>query len=267
MLGSIIGGIGSGVIGAITQGGPRRQYKWNKRAAQDSNVMNRENQQWLLDQQKAIQAEQRQYDSPGAQMERYIAAGLNPHLIYGNGSSAGSAFGMNAPSMPAVNINAPNASYPNPVPGFIGATNAMAGLGLTEARTGESVARQALIQIQAEIAKTNPMLNPSVAQWVATSMEETARLKSLESRSWMSSVVGSDGYLKITEKVNRELEQLVQSTGLNTADLAIKNRILESKEFENAVKQIQANWLKDADVSPEHIRQAVMLLLSKMLGK
>lgn len=261
---TFIGAILGGAISAAVQGGPRRQYKWNKRAASDANEMNRANQQWLLEQQKSIQAEQRAYDSPQAQMERYIAAGLNPHLIYGTGSSAGQAFAMNAPGMPAVNIQAPSAAYPNPVPSFIGASQALAGVGLTEAKTEESIAKQALIQIQTEIAKTNPMLSPSVASWVAASMQETARLKTMESRTWLAQ---EHDVMRISAKVNAELDALVQRVGLNTADLAIKNKILESKEFENVIKEVQAKFLKDADVSPEHIRQFMMLLLSKMLGR
>jgi len=31
---------------AIARGGPRRQYKWNKKAANDTNAMNRDNAIW-----------------------------------------------------------------------------------------------------------------------------------------------------------------------------------------------------------------------------
>jgi len=58
-----------------------------------------------------------------------------------------------------------------------------------------------------------------------------------------------------------------QRIGLNTTDQKIKNQIFESKVFENAVKEIQVKWLKDGNVSPEHIRQGLMLLLSKMVGR
>ena len=62
-----------------------------------------------------------------------------------------------------------------------------------------------------------------------------------------------------------EVENAVQRLGLNTSDLAIKNQILQSKEFENVVKELNAKFLKDAQVTPEHIRQALMLLLQKMV--
>lgn len=254
-------------VQAVTRGGPRRQYKWNKKAAEDANVMNRANQQWLLEQNRILQEEQREYDSAASQMARYKAAGLNPHLIYGSGSSsAGGTFPIDAGGVPGVNVAPPSASYPDVGGSFIRAGQALANTALAEARTSETAANEALKLVQVEIAKTNPMLSPDVAGWVSTAMMETARLKSLESRSWMANVYGTQVH-KITAKVNAELESMIQRLGLNAADLAIKNKVFESKEFENAVKEINAKWLQDASVSPEHIRQGMMLLLSKMLGR
>lgn len=251
------------VVNAITTGGPRRQYKFNKKAAEDANAMNRANQQWLLEQNKALQAEQRLYDDPKSQRARYIAAGLNPNIIYGSGSSAGQAFPIDAGSVPGVNIQPPSARWPDIAGSFMAAGQMSAQTQLAQARTEETQSNQALKEIQIDIAKTNPMLNPNVASWVATSMAETARLKTMEARSWLSS---NEQVMKVTQKVNMEIEAMAQRLGLNTLDLSIKNKIFESKEFENAVKKIQVDWLKDGDMSPEHIRQGLMLILSKMLG-
>lgn len=253
-------------IQAVTRGGPRRQYKWNKKAAEDANRMNRENQQWLLEQNQRLQEEQRDYDSAAAQMQRYKDAGLNPHLMYGSGGGAGGAFPIDAGNVGSANIQPPSASYPDIAGSFLSAGQSIAQRQLAEARTNESEINQALKSLQIDIAKTNPMLNPGVYDWVTTSMMEAARLKSLESRQWLSRDRDT-GMLRVQDRVNKEIESLSQRLGLNTADLAIKNKILESKEFENAVKEVQAQWLKDGDLSPEHIRQGLMLLLTKMLGR
>lgn len=263
MIGEILGG--AAAIGqAVQQGGPKRQYKWNKKAMQDANTMNRENQQWILQQQKLLQEEQREYDSPEAQMARYKAAGLNPHLIYGSGTSAGQAFPIDAGNIAPARLDAPTASYPDVMGAFIRASQAASQIGLNTAREGQVEADTALKSLQTDIAKTNPMLSPWVQEWVSTSMAEVARLKTMEARSWMSS---NDDVMKITKRINAEVEALTQRLGLNTLDLKIKNQILESKEFENAIKEIQTKWLKDGDLTPEHIRQGLMLLLSKMVGR
>lgn len=241
----------------------KRQYKWNKKAAADANVMNRENQQWLLQQQKDIQREQRDYDSARSQMQRYIEAGLNPHLIYGSGSSAGQAFPMNAPGMPSVNIQSPNVYAGNPVRDFIAASQAQANVGLTDAKTGESLMRKQLTQVQEEIARTNPMLRPEVAASVADSMNQVAMLKA-DLAYFQNEVPDGAQQTRGRQKVIADLDSLYSRLKLNTSDLKIRNEILQSKEFMNDLARIQRDWMKNGDITPEHIRQAVMMVFSWM---
>lgn len=264
LISDIIPGIAP-IVQGITQGGPRRQYKWNRRAMFDANALNVQNQERILQQNLRIQQEQREYDSAAAQMARYKAAGLNPHLIYGSGGGAGGAFPVEAGNLPGANLQPPSARWPDVASSFLSAGQTIANTELAQARQGEVEMNTALKEIQIDIAKTNPMLNPSVAQWVAASMMDTARLKSFESRRWMDRY-GERNQTRVEQRMEMEIEALSQRIGLNTADLSIKNKILESKIFENAVKQIQVDWLKDGDMSPEHIRQGLMLILSKMLG-
>lgn len=256
---------GVAAVNAVTRGGPRRQYKWNKRAAADSNAMNRSNAEWAIEQNKRLQEEQRMYDSPQAQMARYKAAGLNPHLIYGSGSSAGSAFPISTQGIAPTRIDAPDASYGNLGSDYLQAGQMLANTGLAEQRIEESRTKQALTSIMTDIAKTNPMLNPDVAEWVHTSTMEVAKLKAIESRQWMAK--DEQGVMRISEKINNDVELMAQKIGLNNADLQIRNKILESKEFENAIKEIQMKWLKDAEITPQHIYQGIMLVMQKMLGR
>lgn len=262
----IVGPIGS----AITQGGPRRQYKWNKRAAEDANRMNRENQQWLLEQNKLLQAEQRSYDSPESQMDRYLAAGLNPNMIYGNGSSAGQAFPIDAGSVGSVNIQPPSAAYPDIASSFLRAGQISAQTRVLEAQEAKANMDTALKSVLVDIARSNPLLSPGVAEAVANSMLRTSELKAAEAaytkHAWIDRDRDHSERIYVA-KIRAEVEAMAQRIGLNTMDLDIKNKILVSKEFENAVKEIQKNWLQNGDVSPEHIRQGLMLILQKMMGK
>lgn len=52
-----------------------------------TNKANRSLAEYSYEQQKQMIREQNEYNSPKAQMERYQEAGLNPNLIYGDGSS------------------------------------------------------------------------------------------------------------------------------------------------------------------------------------
>lgn len=258
---------------AITRGGPRRQYKWNKRAANDANEMNRENALWTLEQNKRLQNEQRVYDSPAAQMERYKAAGLNPHLIYGSGSSsAGAAFPIEQGQIAPSRLDAPSASYPDVTGAFLSAGQTLAQTQLTQQKEVESEQRSALLEIQTDIAKTNPMLNPSVYKSLTESMIAVADAKASEAKTtWMirekTTEHSWERYTLGAKKIEAEVEALSQKLGLNTADLKIKNQILESKEYSNAILEIQKRWLEDGTLTSQHVWQGFMLLLTKMIGR
>lgn len=260
---SAASGIGNTVMQA-TQ--PRRQYKWNKKAMHDQNALNRENAEWALAKQRELQAEAREYDSPQAQMQRYIEAGLNPNLIYGSGASSGGAFPVDFGGVAPARLEAPDASLqlPDLAGSFIRNAQAINSANLTEAKTQESLMKQQSIAIQNEIAKANPMLRPEVAASVADMMERTASKKALENWAW-TQIGEGDTKARVWRKVEADLEAAVQRLGLNTKDLAIKNQILQSKEFENVIKEINAKWMQDKEITPEHIRQGLMLILSRML--
>lgn len=255
---------------AITRGGPRRQYKWNKRAAEDSNAMNRENAIWALEQNKRIQNEQRVYDSPANQMARYKAGGLNPHLIYGSGSSAGSAFPISTQGIAPSRIDAPSASYPDIAGSFLQAGQSLAGTQLAQQRTEESEHRTALIDIQVDIAKTNPMLDPAIYKSLVSSMTAVAEAKEQEAKTTWSlrektTENSFERYTLGAKKIENEVEALTQKLGLNNADLKIRNQIFESKEFENAIKEVQMKWIKDGELTSQHIWQGLMIILSRMV--
>lgn len=265
--------VGIAATQAVTRGGPRRQYKWNKRAANDANAMNRENALWTLEQNKRLQNEQRVYDSPAAQMARYKEAGLNPHLIYGNGSSAGGAFPISSNSIAPSRIDAPSASYPDVAGTFLSAGQTLAQTQLTQQKEVESEQRSALLEIQTDIAKTNPMLDPSVYKSLTESMKALADAKASEAKTtWMirEKTEESGAFQRYTlgeKKIESEIEAMSQKLGLNTADLKIKNQILESKEFANAILKIQKEWLEDGTLTSQHVWQGLMLLMTKMIGR
>lgn len=85
MVAAILGGIG-GILGGI---GGIFGSKSNADAMREANQMN-----------YRMYKEDREYNTPVNQMARLKAAGLNPHLVYGNGSVVGNTSG-GAPQMQA----------------------------------------------------------------------------------------------------------------------------------------------------------------------
>lgn len=64
---------------------------------------------------------QNEYNAPEAQMNRYKAAGLNPNLVYGSGSSAGTASSISTPDVQPVQYRTPDIGS-----GISGALNTLA---------------------------------------------------------------------------------------------------------------------------------------------
>lgn len=87
---TLIGGLASaGATAATSIGGAMRSLKKNKELAQYQNELSMNN--WLT---------QQAYNTPEAQMTRLREAGLNPHLMYGNGNFVNSA--NQAPDTPDI---------------------------------------------------------------------------------------------------------------------------------------------------------------------
>lgn len=89
--------IGSALIGSIPYVGPVLNFL----SQMFTNKKNREWQEQMADKQNKLNLEQwhreNEYNSPSAQMARYIEAGLNPSLIYSQPNGAASSPNMVAP--------------------------------------------------------------------------------------------------------------------------------------------------------------------------
>lgn len=123
------------------------------------------------------------YNDPAAQMARYEAAGLNPNLIYGNGSASSG----NASSMPKYNAPTVDYSY---TPPNIGAVlgqyqdyrmkqaqidNVKAQTENTRSRTITEAARSVLVGTQGEQAEQNLNYGAQVKPFQASIVESESR--------------------------------------------------------------------------------------------
>lgn len=79
-----MGGIVGGISNILTTS---MQNKANRQMAQEQNLKNMELSRYQYEMQKKAYDEANLYNTPSAQMQRYKDAGLNPNLIYGQGSS------------------------------------------------------------------------------------------------------------------------------------------------------------------------------------
>lgn len=208
---------------------------------------------------------QNAYNSPMQQMARFKEAGLNPNLMYGQGNAG------NMSSAP---------QFPNVQPGDF--QSAFANLGtqiqqmrlmgsqadLTEQKVRESGIKQQLMKSQDALLKANPYMRKEYVDMLVNNLSYATSIK--ESESILSnfqakSYRAGSNYSIGQEKIMKELELLDQKFQLNKSDQQIKAQILESKEFQNQLLEIQRNWMKDADITPQHIYQFIQMVLTKMM--
>lgn len=209
------------------------------------------------------------YNSPMAQMQRFKDAGLNPNLIYGQGSPG------NMQSAPPVPVHkspaAPQVSMMIPAIGSM-----LADLKLKEAqtdlireKTDESGYRQELLQVQTEVGKNNPYLAPGYLQSVVSQMSSIARMKEQEA-TWnldMTQVQGGrdTGVPLGIAKMQKQFSLLEQKYNLGSKDLKIKSEIVQSKQFLNDLQEIQRNWMRDGEITPEVIKQFLFMFLQSLM--
>lgn len=150
-LGSVGGSLISNAVNSKTSYNlQRREQEYNQRMAEWQNEVNVAN--WQM---------QNDYNTPAAQMQRFQEAGLNPNLIYGNGTaSAGNA------------TSAPEAAKVNPAPGKMSPAN-FGDMGMSDAVNAfaqiQNLSNQSkLVQSQVDMNRASQDYNLARAAQVRT---------------------------------------------------------------------------------------------------
>lgn len=103
-----IGSLGSSILnGIFGQNAQNKANETNLQIARETNQANRQLAEYEWNKNLEMWKMQNEYNSPASQMQRYKDAGLNPNLIYGQGSS-GNATSLpkySAPTMQPVTVH------------------------------------------------------------------------------------------------------------------------------------------------------------------
>lgn len=197
---------------------------------------------------------QNEYNSPVNQMKRFAEAGLNPNLVYSQG---------NAGNMSPITPTNWQGAFGNPGSEFVQSELQQTQADVGQQKIDESKTKQAVMEAQKKVLEANPYLSPEYLNAMVTSMVANAKMKENEAKFYLNQ--GQDGQNLGFVKLQRELDALGQRLNLNTADQKMKAEILKSQEFQNALREIQVKWMKDGDITPQHMLNGIMLLLSKLM--
>lgn len=248
-------------VGSLIAGiaGQRRQAKENRRLAESQQAAN-----------EAYLDKQLEYNTPANQMLRYQQAGLNPHLVYGQGNPGNQSAPLTAPEI-----------RPTDYQSLMGTMGPLVNQSLMtqsqvqaiDAKTRQTHVLTELNRLQARVLEKNPLLDEAGFKAIIDSLKSSAEIKA--SDSTMKRIVadfqsmegfGKYGGMKLGEaRLFKELELLEQRFKLGELDAKLKAEVLQSKEFQNAILEVQKKWMTDADVTPQHIYQFIQMLLLKVL--
>lgn len=240
--------------GLIGQG---RQNKANKRLAAHQASIN-----------EAYLQQQLEYNTPKNQMARYQQAGLNPNLIYGQGNPGNQSAPLSAPDQRTPDYQT---AYAQIGQNFNQAMMVQSQVQAIDAGTRQKYVLTRLNELQAQVLARNPALQDSGFSAIMESLKSSAEIKASESK-----IKGQEARLLTTQdmktglqwgeqKFLKELDLLDQKFNLGQLDKDIKVQVLNSKEFQNALLEIQKRWMSDGEITPQHILQFVQLLLMKLL--
>lgn len=196
-----------------------------------------------------------EYNSPKSQMQRYQAAGLNPHLVYSQGNPGNQSGPLSAPDRRTGSDVA--ASYNQ-------SSVSQSQVAAQEANVGRTEALTEVAKLQAEVLRRNPYLNEKAFDAIIGSLISAAKVKESDADIRKNDKFYSDATRQLqANKIFKEVELLEQRFELGNLDKQIKAEVLNSKEFENAILEIRKKFLADGDVGPQQIMQFIMLMLTK----
>lgn len=213
------------------------------------------------DANQQYQDSQNAYNSPKQQMARFQEAGLNPNLVYTQGNPGNQPSALSYPDIGRVNQQEVGANLST---NFNQAALMQAQTGAINAKTIQTQAMTEVNKMQAKLIAANPLLDDAGFSAIIDGLKSTAALK-------MSQNQGQILQNQITDmsaghqvnKVFNEVQLLEQKFNLGQQDGKIKAEILKSMEFKNAILEVQKKFMTDATITPQHIVQFIMLLLTK----
>lgn len=206
------------------------------------------------------------YNSPEAQMQRFKDAGLNPNLIYGQGSP-GNVTGTAPSAQGNVKLDVVaqilQATMMKKEIEFKDAqidaikTNTR----LSEERIGSEDAKQLRM---AEDLRYLKQRYPQLMVQLEAGNEKALRENRIGDQTEEFSVQKRMGEaILISNRISVELQRL----NLMEKDGSIRDEILKSKQLQNALLNIQHKFLSEGEMNPQMLWQAILNTLSRGITK
>lgn len=253
MWGAIIGAVVAAIGMLVNSSQQKKQQEHNMNLAKFQNDAN----QKFLNQQL-------EYNTPESQMTRFQSAGLNPNLIYGQGSPGNQSAPLSYPDIKPADYQRQNIDQLIPL--FNQSKMVDSQVQAQNAKTLQTGALMEVNKLQAEVLKKNPLLDQGGFKSIIDGLKASALLKEGQAQGQTIKNFTDENMAghKIA-KVWQEVQNLDKQFQLMGADEKIKVEVLNSKKFQNAILEVQQKFMTDSEITPQHIVQFIQLILMKLL--
>lgn len=241
--------------------GQRKQNKENRKLAEYQNNANQE-----------YMREQLEYNTPKNQMSRWQDASLNPHLIYGQGNPGNQSAPLQYPDIKPADYQRMGEALPVINQSLLTQSQVQA----QNAKTVHTYQMTQLAKIQQAVLAANPALNEAGFNAMIDALVATAESKragasiATETANWFTGrksmkvdgveMHGPAGILKM----ETELKLMEQRFRLGELDSKVKAEVINGKEFQNYILEMQQRFLKDGEMNSQHVLDFIKLLLMKI---
>lgn len=210
------------------------------------------------------------YNSPSSVMERYKAAGLNPNLIYGNGTNAESA-PVRASSAPSWNPQAPRVD--------LDASSAIAAYNDTRMKTAQvnqlkSALEQQELQKMLTAAQTGKTIADTDLTKLTTDQKkmmqdmyaEAMRLGNQKTAQEID--IARQQNERSAEMQGEQILNMIQQRSMNNLSMDEKNHLIELLKKDERIKELDAK-MADQGIRPSDsaVWKIIQDLLNKMGGE
>lgn len=204
-----------------------------------------------------------EYNTPANQMKRFQEAGLNPHLVYGQGSPGNQSQPLSYPDIQKTDYQQ---AFSQIIPVMNQSMLAQSQVAALDAKTEQTYTVTALKEVEKRVLERNPLLNDPAFFAIIDGLLSTAELKRGERALQSVELEYQTATVALrAAKIEREIELMEQRFKLGELDGALKAEVLKSKEFQNAILEVQKKFLADGELGSQQILQFVQLLLMKIL--
>lgn len=211
---------------------------------------------------KAATDAQNLYNSPAEQLKRFKDAGLNPNLIYGQGSAGNQPSATPVPSFPVKNLQ----SLMQFLPLFNQTRLVSSQVQATDAKTVQTTQLTELNKMQTKVLSARPELDSEGFKAMIDGLKATAAMKQSQVTGQNIANFVSDASAGWrVDFIKKQTDWLDARLKMAGTDAKIKDQILNSKEFQNAILEKQKEFMVDGKVDAQHIYSFITLLLQKLL--